>query len=215
MPRSSHRRNSSAPLGELLISLVAGTICVAGMVATLGVGVTAAAQTTDNKSKPPGEVRFVGANRLVTAHGRFRRWELTKSEIKLADPKAPVIDLQVEVEIASIDTGNSQRDNHLRSSDFFDASKFPTASLRLYDAQPKGKRRANIQQYTGKLDFSMHGHDRTYDVTFDLVDGKLYEVRGKLTIDRAHFKIGEPYSSLALLSVYDEVNISYSAQVAK
>ena len=32
-------------------------------------------------------------------------------------------------EIASLDTGNTDRDNHLKSADFFDADQFPTASF--------------------------------------------------------------------------------------
>src|SRR4030095_3696936 len=33
--------------------------------------------------------------------------------------------IQLKVEISSIDTNNAQRDDHLRSSDFFEAEKFP------------------------------------------------------------------------------------------
>jgi polyisoprenoid-binding protein YceI len=33
---------------------------------------------------------------------------------------------RVEVDVASIDTGNADRDSHLRSADFFDVDKHPT-----------------------------------------------------------------------------------------
>lgn len=34
--------------------------------------------------------------------------------------------VHLQAEVASIETGNSQRDEHLRSADFFDASQYPT-----------------------------------------------------------------------------------------
>jgi polyisoprenoid-binding protein YceI len=48
--------------------------------------------------------------------------------------------VSLQADIASIDTGNSQRDEHLRSADFFDASNFPTmtfeaSSLRKIDTE--------------------------------------------------------------------------------
>ncbi len=48
--------------------------------------------------------------------------------------------VSLQADIASIDTGNSQRDEHLRSADFFDAANFPTmtfeaSSLRKIDAE--------------------------------------------------------------------------------
>jgi polyisoprenoid-binding protein YceI len=34
-----------------------------------------------------------------------------------------------EIDVASIDTGNAQRDDHLRTSDFFDAPTYPTIAF--------------------------------------------------------------------------------------
>ncbi|MFT4087289.1 MAG: YceI family protein [Gordonia sp. (in: high G+C Gram-positive bacteria)] len=37
--------------------------------------------------------------------------------------------VHAEIDVTSIDTGNGQRDGHIRSADFFDAEKFPTATF--------------------------------------------------------------------------------------
>jgi polyisoprenoid-binding protein YceI len=54
---------------------------------------------------------------------------------KLQDSKA-----DVEIQTASVDTGNSTRDNHLRSADFFDAQKFPALTFKSSKVEFKGTR---------------------------------------------------------------------------
>ena len=48
---------------------------------------------------------------------------------------------QIEVEIATarVDTGNSQRDWHLRSADFLNAADYPTISFRSTKIEPLGE----------------------------------------------------------------------------
>merc|ERR1711904_34323 len=36
-----------------------------------------------------------------------------------------IVNVKAKIDVSSIDTGNSKRDRHLRSSDFFDANNFP------------------------------------------------------------------------------------------
>lgn len=68
--------------------------------------------------------------------------------------------VQATVQIASVDTDNEKRDGHLRTSDFFDAEKFPTMSFQSTKIVP-GK----------DGEFKMIGNltikDVTKEVTFD------------------------------------------------
>ena len=166
-------------------------------------------------TSPPGTIKFTASNRLLTAQGTFKRWNITEAKIDRDDASNVSIDLHVEVEIASIDTGNSRRDSHLRTADFFHASKYPTAKLRLYDAKLKRRGKSGWDLYQGKLSFSMHGVRRTYNVEFELADGEQPKVRGKLRINRTSFGVGAGYRRLNPLSVYDPVSISYSATIGE
>jgi polyisoprenoid-binding protein YceI len=55
-------------------------------------------------------------------HGLFTKWNGSFS-FDEANPAASHV--QVQVEVASIDTRDPQRDGHLRTGDFFEAEKFP------------------------------------------------------------------------------------------
>jgi polyisoprenoid-binding protein YceI len=58
--------------------------------------------------------------------GRFTRHDVTIVTNK--DPLASSV--TATIDLASIDTGNEQRDNHLRSAVFFEVEKYPTMSYR-------------------------------------------------------------------------------------
>ena len=60
--------------------------------------------------------------------------------------------VQFTIQVASIDTDNDNRDNHLRSPDFFDAAKYPTITFKSTSIRPKSKTEFDV---TG--DLTMHG----------------------------------------------------------
>jgi polyisoprenoid-binding protein YceI len=55
-------------------------------------------------------------------HGQFTKWNGTFA-FDESNPSASHVETQIEV--ASVDTRDAQRDGHLRTGDFFDAEKFP------------------------------------------------------------------------------------------
>jgi polyisoprenoid-binding protein YceI len=65
-------------------------------------------------------------------HGLFTKWKGT-----LAFDEANVAASQVEVtiDVASVDTREPQRDAHLRSGDFFEAEKFPQMTFKSTKVQ--------------------------------------------------------------------------------
>jgi polyisoprenoid-binding protein YceI len=73
------------------------------------------------------EIAFSVRRLMISkTRGRFTSYDVTivTSEDPLGSSVTATIDL------ASIDTGNEQRDNHLRSADYFGVEKYPTMSYR-------------------------------------------------------------------------------------
>jgi polyisoprenoid-binding protein YceI len=76
--------------------------------------------------------------------------------------------VEVNIEPASVDTADAQRDGHLRSADFFDVEKYPTATF-------KSTRVEDLEG--GKL--RIIGNLTVHGVTHPVVLEALYEGTGK------------------------------------
>src|SRR4249920_781396 len=73
------------------------------------------------------EVSFTVRHLMVSkVRGRFTAFEGTL--VTGVDPLRSTV--EASVELASIDTGNADRDAHVRSADFFDVDRYPTLSYR-------------------------------------------------------------------------------------
>lgn len=103
------------------------------------------------------EVGFVGRHLVFTkVRGRFRD---VSGVIHVAeDPNATTVD--VEIGMASGESGSDQRDEHLRSEDLFDVGTHPTATFR-------GQASAWLGQ-TGKLVGDLTIKGVTKPVAFDV-----------------------------------------------
>jgi polyisoprenoid-binding protein YceI len=78
---------------------------------------------------------------VTTVKGRFRT--LDGSFIwDEAHPEASSV--TVTIDASSIDTGNAQRDEHLRSGDFFDVERFPTITFRSTQVEPLGQDKVRV-----------------------------------------------------------------------
>ena len=68
-----------------------------------------------------------------TVRGRFRG---VKRTIRLDDEHPRDSSVEVEIDVATIDTGDPKRDEHLRSADFFDVATYPTITFRSTRVKP-------------------------------------------------------------------------------
>jgi polyisoprenoid-binding protein YceI len=73
------------------------------------------------------EVAFVGRHFMLTKiRGRFTGVD---AEVTIGDDPAGT-SVTVTIDMASVTSGDSTRDNHLRSGDLFDIATYPTATFR-------------------------------------------------------------------------------------
>ena len=114
---------------------------------------TAIGATTWNIDAKHSTVEFsVKHMMFTTVKGRFGDVRGTISYDE-ADPARSAVD--VEIDTASIDTRDAQRDAHLRSADFFDAEVNPTITFRSTRVEPLAKGNMRVVG-----DLTMHGITR-------------------------------------------------------
>jgi polyisoprenoid-binding protein YceI len=99
------------------------------MTTTLQTPETAAAATSTWAIDPThSTAEFAVKHMMVsTVKGRFKSLSGTV-QVDEADPTRSVVEAAIDV--ASVDTGAEQRDEHLRSDDFFNAERFPQITFR-------------------------------------------------------------------------------------
>ena len=94
------------------------------------------------------KVRHLVAN--VT--GRFNDFDAV-IHLDRTNPSNSSVDFIIQA--TSVDTANKNRDDHLRSPDFFDVAKFPTITFKSVSIKERSK---DLYDVTG--DFTMHGVTR-------------------------------------------------------
>ncbi len=118
---------------------------------------------------------FVARHAMVTkVRGTFDEFTAT-GHLDASDPSQSKID--VSIDVASVDTGVEQRDEHLRTNDFFDAPNFPQITFTSTSVEAVDD--ANFR-VTGDLKIK----ETTKPVTFDL------ELTGPVTDPWGNTRIG-------------------------
>jgi polyisoprenoid-binding protein YceI len=92
---------------------------------------------------------------FAKVRGRFGAWNGT---VRLDPNDIAGFSAEVEIDAASIDTGVADRDNHLRSADFFDVERFPRLHFQTTKVEPVDGER-----------YRLHGALTIRDVTRDVV----------------------------------------------
>ncbi|HUH61937.1 MAG TPA: YceI family protein [Terracidiphilus sp.] len=120
-----------------------------------------AAVTTWNIDPAHSAAEFKVKHMMISnVKGRFSGLSGT---LTLHEPEHTLTRVEASIDVATVNTGDVQRDGHLKSGDFFDVEKFPTMTFASTRVQPKGDGEFDV---TG--DLTLHGLSRT--VTFAVSD---------------------------------------------
>ena len=171
-----------------------------------------ATMTTYSIDKAHSEVTFQVRHLLTKVRGRFSDFSGT-IEYDEENPERSLVN--AELQAASIDTNERDRDAHLRSADFFDVEKIPTLTFRGSGIQSVAD---DTFAMTG--DLTIHGVTRsvTFDVSFlgrakDPWGNERIAFEAETTINRKDFGLTwNAALETGGFLVGDDVKISLSVQ---
>ena len=127
---------------------------------TVAVAPTQSTKPTQWQIDPAHSAAHFSVRHLMISNVRGEFTKLTGSaQINPADPAKSAVEITIQA--GSLNTREPQRDEHLRSSDFFDVAKYPTLTFRSKQIEVLG---AEDFKLTG--DLTIHGV--TKEVTFDV-----------------------------------------------
>jgi polyisoprenoid-binding protein YceI len=150
-----------------------------------------------NIDTPHTEINFTVKHFFTPVTGTFRTYDVDL----MFDAEAPEnSSVKVSIDVASVDTNNERRDNHLRSADFFDAEKYPKMTF-----ESTSIRRAGPNQLLAKGNLTIKETTREVDLAINLLGvmdlpPEMQEMLGGVTqvasfeattkVDRREFEVG-------------------------
>lgn len=175
------------------------------------------AKATWNVDTVHSEIGFVVKHMMISkAKGIFNDFDAVIE----ADPEN-LTDSKVEfnIDTASVDTRSKNRDDHLRSADFFDVENYPKATFTATDITKK-----SVNNYKVTGDFTLVGTTKpiTLDVVFEgqskdpMSGNKVAGFSGETTINRKDFGLTwNAALETGGVLVGDEVKITFEIEAHK
>ena len=167
--------------------------------------VTMAAELTQF-SPEKSQITFVSKQMGVPVDGRFRKFD---AKITVDPAKPETGKAQLEIDLASIDTGSGEADAEVKGKAWFNSAAFPKASFVSSQVRAIGNGR---YEALGKL--TIKGTTRDVVAPFTVrqeAGGALFD--GSFTLNRLQFKIGEGVWT-DTSTVADEIQIKFKVFVA-
>jgi polyisoprenoid-binding protein YceI len=171
------------------------------------------------KIDPDHSFAYFGARHHVVGLVRGRFDKVTGTINATQDPAACSVD--VTIDVSSISTQNTERDEDLRSSEYFDVKKFPTMTY-----HGRGIRRVSGNSWTMDGSLTLHGVTKEVPLTFNF-NGPFSDIKpgnparvafhGSAAVKRAEFGMGarDNLDELGMLKTPDvEIEIDVEADAS-
>ncbi len=130
---------------------------------SLGTGAPSAAATW-GVDQAHTEVNFSVKHFFTPVSGSFDEFEIVL-DYDAENPSKSTVD--VKIPVASINTGNEKRDNHLRSGDWFEADKYPYITFTSSSVKANGN-----GQLVARGQLTIKGESREVDLPITLLGKK-------------------------------------------
>ncbi|MBZ5530434.1 MAG: YceI family protein [Acidobacteriia bacterium] len=142
---------------------------------------------------------------ISTVNGRFNDFAGT---ILFDDKDATKSSVTVTIKAASINTDNNNRDNDLKSANYFDVAQFPEITFQSKSVEKKG------DNYVAHGTLTIHGVAKNVDLPFELkgpIDagkgGKAMGAHASLTVSRQDFGISKAPAAMIGNDVKVDLNV--------
>jgi polyisoprenoid-binding protein YceI len=159
------------------------------------------------------EINFSVKHFFTPVTGSFEDFEIELDY----DPLQPeTSSIEARIRVASVNTGNEKRDNHLRTADWFEADKYPYMTFKSTTVRQVAENRVVA---SGPLTIKGQSHDVELPITLlgrQMIPGEMQQMLGgtkevasfqaSTTIDRGDFDVGVG-SWAATMVVGGEVSI--------
>ena len=125
-----------------------------------------------------------------------------KGSVRFDERELSQASFNVSIDVATINTGKENRDEHLKNADFFEVEKFPVVRF----ISSSVTKTANSYLVKGKL--TMKGITKDVSIPFDLKnEGKNKILDGEFEVNRLDYNVGVGQSKIL---VKDKVKLSIS-----
>ncbi len=172
--------------------------------------VSYARKTSFEVDQKESKVGFMVKHKITKdVYGGFRNVE---GNVTFDKEQNSIVNVEAKIDVNSIDTGNSKRDHHLKSPDFFDANNFPFI---IFESSDVKKLENGKYIVTGLLtmrgitkNITLRG-ERKKNINNNMV------FSAESLIDRQDFEISwnRPFQKIAGMMVSNEVKILLNIKV--
>ena len=173
--------------------------------------VSYARKTSFEVDQKESKVGFMVKHKITKdVYGGFRNVE---GNVTFDKEQNSIVNVEAKIDVNSIDTGNSKRDRHLKSPDFFDANNFPYIIFESSDVKKLENEKYIV---TGLL--TMRGITKNITLRGERkknINNKKMVFSAEALIDRQDFGVSwnRPLQKIAGMMVSNEVKILLNIKV--